>query len=306
MNSNTHSEQPFTLGEKGLAMEKIFSVPEGYFYDLEEKIISRVAVETFESSAILERLNTFTDSPSSPLPLNWEAGFKAPSENYFDTLSTRIFSKIERQESETEFLDPLLHEELKRTQFAIPNQYFETLSSRIIKGIENPDELLEKFNLEKSHPFQVPQDYFSNVSSNLGQKIENLTRPSQSIEKLIRSAPHGESDPGINHSGFKMVSIIRKRNFQWLAAACITILAIFSGIQIRNTYLDKVAYPILSQDDRLKYRFGIDESVIEDELVSDGMNESTKTPDEERNPSNSVNDQYLLSHPDTHTLLEEL
>jgi hypothetical protein len=94
-----------------------------------------------------------------------------------------------------------------------------------------------------------------------------------------------------------------------MVAASLGLLAIFSGIQWRQSYLEKLSYPILSQEDRLKYRFGIDESVLEDELVSNGTNDSSIQMEQTLDKSkkdNSQNDRYLLSHPDSHTLLEEL
>jgi hypothetical protein len=312
MDLNSKSSSRFTLGETGFPVDKIFPIPEGYFHDLETRVLSLIALENFESTI---HLNYVYSSPKDIFSIH-ETGLKGPSESYFDSLKTKIFSKIDRYETENEFLDPILHDELIHTRYSIPDQYFSDLSGKILREIENPEILLEKFNLERSLPFSVPQDYFSNTSKNIRVRTESLgslfppQNPSSENQAPGLYGLVGRDEKNIlNSSSPKRVPIFQKRIFQYMVAASLGLLAIFSGIQWRQSYLEKLSYPILSQEDRLKYRFGIDESVLEDELVSNGTNDSSIQMEQTLDKSkkdNSQNDRYLLSHPDSHTLLEEL
>lgn len=306
MDPNLESSSKFALGEKGMQAEQIFFLPEGYFMDLEERIPSIIFLESFDSPAFKNTKNT----PSLQNNLNQESGtpigFKIPTENYFDTLSTRILSKIDRQESEIEFLDPLLHKELKNTQFSIPEFYFEQLPEKIRGEIDNPESILDNFKLEKAHPFTVPNQYFEEIHYSAGSKLtEFLAQSSHAMDEAsVISIANRKIESGLNKKSFLP---IRKLGYlKILAAASICLLAVFAGIRIRQSYIEKASFPISSLEDRLKYRFGIDESVLEDELVSDSKIDTKPGSELSLEKKNTQNDQYLLSHPDSNTLLEEL
>lgn len=86
-------------------------------------------------------------------------------------------------------------------------------------------------------------------------------------EASVISIANRKIESGLNKKSFLP---IRKLGYlKILAAASICLLAVFAGIRIRQSYIEKASFPISSLEDRLKYRFGIDESVLEDELVSD-------------------------------------
>ena len=114
-----------------------FTVPEGYFNDLEQQIMSSVRLDELKNS-----------SPD---------GFTLP-ENYFAELSSNIISRINIEEAFDK----------ETTGFEVPEGYFEELSQQI-QGRILVDEALN------SHPesFEVPQDYFAHLTENILNKTVN-------------------------------------------------------------------------------------------------------------------------------------
>ncbi|MDB5024624.1 MAG: hypothetical protein JWP78_2379 [Mucilaginibacter sp.] len=116
-----------------------FTVPEGYFNESEQQIVSFI------------KLNEINNGSS-------EQGFTVP-ENYFDELGNNINSRIKIE-------DALAKESMGLT---VPENYFDDLSrqiqSRIIVG-----EALS----EPSEAFTVPHDYFGQLTENILNKTTNL------------------------------------------------------------------------------------------------------------------------------------
>ena len=95
----------------------VFSVPEGYFIGLDEKIATTVFLQQDKK----------TD-------------FQKVPEGYFDSLSSRIISKIkkeeERPDEEIKSISPALHYLKEENVFEIPAGYFDDLSSQILNRIK--------------------------------------------------------------------------------------------------------------------------------------------------------------------------
>lgn len=105
------------------AMEKVnvFIVPDGYFSDLDKRILTTVFIYRDEK-------NNFQKVP----------------EGYFDSLPGRILSKIkgEKNESATEeikALSPALFYLKEENTFAVPENYFDNLSDRILAKINEKE-----------------------------------------------------------------------------------------------------------------------------------------------------------------------
>ena len=99
-------------------MEKVnvFQVPEGYFMDLNERILTNVFINQNEKNSLQQ------------VP-----------EGYFDSLSTRILSRIKQEESaesEIKSISPALHYLKGEQVFKVPEGYFDDLSDRILKRIK--------------------------------------------------------------------------------------------------------------------------------------------------------------------------
>jgi len=115
--------------------ENPFTVPAGYFDDLEQKITSYIHLNELKDDA-----NNFT------VP-----------ENYFDELSANIKSRIAIEELTN----------ADEHGFAVPENYFNTLEENIQARI-----LIEETLNETDH-FTVPADYFNQLNKNILNKTVN-------------------------------------------------------------------------------------------------------------------------------------
>lgn len=112
-----------------------FTVPAGYFDDLEQRITSYIHLNELKNDA-----NNFT------VP-----------ENYFDELSANIQSRIAIEELAN----------ADEHGFAVPENYFNTLEENIQARI-----LIEETLNETDH-FTVPADYFNQLNKNILNKTVN-------------------------------------------------------------------------------------------------------------------------------------
>ncbi|MBV8389629.1 MAG: hypothetical protein JO080_07515 [Mucilaginibacter sp.] len=113
-----------------------FTVPDGYFDELEQQIVSYIKLDELK-----------TGSPSN--------GFAVP-ENYFDELSNNINARIAIEESADK----------ETTGFTVPEGYFDELSQQIQSRIA-VEEALDK----SDDAFTVPQGYFDELSQNIQSRI---------------------------------------------------------------------------------------------------------------------------------------
>jgi hypothetical protein len=123
-----------------------FTVPEGYFDSLQERILSNIKVDELKNN----------------LP---ETGFAVP-ENYFDDLAENIQARIRIEDA----LD-------KGTEgFAVPGGYFENLHKQIQSRI-----FVEEALNEQPEGFAVPQNYFNELSENILNKTIKLQESRKSV-----------------------------------------------------------------------------------------------------------------------------
>lgn len=105
----------------------VFSVPEGYFIGLDEKIATTVFLQQDK-----------------------KAEFQKIPEGYFDSLSSRILSKIKEEEESAEeeikSISPALHYLKEENVFNVPEGYFDNLSSRILRNIKGEETKIVSFN----------------------------------------------------------------------------------------------------------------------------------------------------------------
>ena len=113
-----------------------FTVPNGYFDELEQQIVSYIKLDELKSG-----------SPSN--------GFAVP-ENYFDELSNNINARIAIEEAADK----------EATGFTVPKGYFDELSQNIQSRI-TVGEALDK----SEDAFTVPQGYFDELSQNIQSRI---------------------------------------------------------------------------------------------------------------------------------------
>ncbi len=113
-------------------MEKVnvFSVPEGYFIDLDEKIATTVFLQ-------VDKKDNFQKVP----------------EGYFDSLSAKILLRIKEEEesadNEIKALSPALHYLKEEEVFSVPEGYFDDLSDRILNKIKGQNAKVVSFDSAK-------------------------------------------------------------------------------------------------------------------------------------------------------------
>jgi hypothetical protein len=116
-----------------------FTVPEGYFNELEQHIVSFIKLNELKNN--------------SP-----EQGFTVPK-NYFEELSNNINSRIK--------IEDALNKE--STGLTVPENYFDDLSQQIQSRI-----IVGEALSEPTEAFTVPHDYFGQLTENILNKTTNL------------------------------------------------------------------------------------------------------------------------------------
>jgi hypothetical protein len=144
---------------KQVSTKNPFTLPDGYFEGLDERITSAIKLDELKSSSRTE-------------------GFTVP-ENYFEELSNNIQSRIAVEEA----LD------ITATGLTVPENYFENLSSNIQSRIV----VEEALNSEENN-FSVPANYFEELSNNIQSRIaveellnteeNNFTVPANYFDEL--------------------------------------------------------------------------------------------------------------------------
>jgi hypothetical protein len=115
-----------------------FTVPSGYFSELEQQIGSFIKLDELKNNAS-------------------SAGFTVP-ENYFEGLSDIIQARVSVEEA--------LNKEVPG--FTVPEGYFDNLQQQLQSRISVGDALSEP-----TGGFDVPQDYFSQLTQNILNKTTN-------------------------------------------------------------------------------------------------------------------------------------
>ena len=156
-----------------------FTVPEGYFYGLEGRIMSYT------------NINELTPSSASSFTV---------LENYFEELNDNIFARIAIEE----VID------LDRHGFTVPEGYFTNMASEVKSQITVADSLNQPFTVPenyfedlqtqitsriaideaKTEPFAVPENYFSDLSRNILNQTAGLEAIKRKglVRKLVSSA----------------------------------------------------------------------------------------------------------------------
>ncbi len=145
-------------------MEKVnmFSVPDGYFIDLNEKIATTVFLQA-------DKKNNFQNVP----------------EGYFDALSSNILSRIKEEETtatdKTDLDYPTLDALKQKNVFIVPDGYFASLSSKILSRIKDEEQSVESeiksispslHYLKGEEVFSVPDGYFHDLSDRILNKVK--------------------------------------------------------------------------------------------------------------------------------------
>ncbi|HWH63237.1 MAG TPA: hypothetical protein VNS50_08185 [Ginsengibacter sp.] len=168
-NSQEILNELMTISPLLAAQDKInvFSVPEGYFEELQFRIANYVILNT---TTVVENINkrNFQDVPAG----------------YFDTLSDLILAKVNAATSENageelRNLSPLLYSLKDKNVFTVPENYFDNLSDSILYNTgdaENAEAELRilspmLYSLKGENIFTVPVGYFESLTASVTQKL---------------------------------------------------------------------------------------------------------------------------------------
>ncbi len=264
-----------------------FDVPEAYFDDLSERIISGVHLEQLKEANPLGAFtvpeNYFTElSNNIQSRITIEEAAALDSEpmsvpaNYFDELSSNIQSRIaieEAVQNETEsfnvpegYFDNLTNQIQSRIaleealageleSFTVPQGYFDELSSNIQSRIA-----LEETIGSESTAFEVPEGYFANLQQNI------LSQTAEQQEAKVIQMP---SQRGV------VRKLISSAAFKYASAACLAIivgLAVYIKQDVapsNHSYLHKELSEVSSDDLRSYLETQSDATETERTVIAD-------------------------------------
>ncbi|MDB5109066.1 MAG: hypothetical protein JWR67_180 [Mucilaginibacter sp.] len=188
-----------------------FTVPDGYFDELEQRVTSGIWLDELKNKTPLsgytvpenyfEELNSNIQSRiniENALAVSESSGFIVP-ENYFEELNSNIQSRIN--------IENALNKE--NTGYTVPENYFEGLNNQIKSRI-----LVEDALMETPEAFTVPPDYFNHLNKRILNKTVN-----QDIVKH-KSA---------------VIRFFSSTAFKYATAACFAVM-IGTGVLLKQTF----------------------------------------------------------------------
>ncbi|MBN8674409.1 MAG: hypothetical protein J0L56_09755 [Chitinophagales bacterium] len=155
-----------------MAVQNIYSVPEGYFEGLAPQVLNRIkAMEATTAIEELYLLSPVVSALPKQVPYTVPFGyFEALAENSMQLIRQTGLSAME----ETANLSPLLGGLDKQMPYTVPQGYFNGIEERMLKAVTGAEqtakEELESISpllsgLKKEMPFSVPQGYFENMAA---------------------------------------------------------------------------------------------------------------------------------------------
>ncbi|MEO6289518.1 MAG: hypothetical protein ABIO76_06340, partial [Ginsengibacter sp.] len=166
----------------GLEKVNVFTVPEGYFNKLSERI-SNFAIFSSRGDSNSDTANV-QDVPNG----------------YFENLSTNILAKVknlypETTDEELNKMSPLLYSLKDKNVYQVPDGYFDSLSTSIrSKAKKLPSETAQEelqalsptlYSLVNEIVFTVPKGYFDSLSNSILEKVKKLN--SETADEELRS-----------------------------------------------------------------------------------------------------------------------
>lgn len=231
-----------------------FTVPEGYFDSLGERIVSN------------KNLEELKDSESS-------GGFSVPG-NYFDDLASNIQSRIN--------IEAVVNNE--ESGFALPEAYFTNLEQQIQSRIN-----IEAAVNKEENSFAVPEGYFTNleqqiqsrifIEETLNKEAEHFTVPESYFNKLNADILNKTVYAGNPNRGAVVRRLFASTAFKYATAAC---FAIFLGAGIllselssansdhKHTYLHKQLSGISVEDIKDYLQLNVDAGETQQTVVTEG------------------------------------
>lgn len=214
---------------EGLTPQAGFSIPEGYFNELENNIQSRINIEAAlqHSKGDFTVPDNYFDDMQGQIAariaieetMNGKTeGFEVP-DNYFDVLQAQITARVAIEEAVSS----------EAESFTVPAGYFENLQAQITARVA-----IEEAMSGKTEGFEVPQNYFDKLQDAIMAKTvaaeeEVIEEPTAIVRPLSPVRPQKSVLRKLVNSGV----------FKYATAACITIAV--GGTWFLNRYESPVA-----------------------------------------------------------------
>lgn len=168
----------------GLDKVNVFSVPEGYFNELQFRITNYAILNNTSAVENINRRN-----------------LQQVPEGYFDNLSNSILAKVkatypENAEEELRNLSTTLYNLKDKDVFIIPQGYFSNLSDLILAKVKVVSESAEEellnlspllYSLKVENTFTIPEGYFNNLSDSIF--IKAVATPESAEDELRSLSP---------------------------------------------------------------------------------------------------------------------
>ncbi|OKS85223.1 hypothetical protein [Mucilaginibacter polytrichastri] len=236
-----------------------FTVPAGYFSELEGRIMSVINLSESPSLQSFIVPDNYFETLSSNIVsrINIEEKFNTDEQNF--TVPQNYFENMELQIKSRIAVDDALKAD--EQSFAVPQNYFEDMAAQIKSRIVIEDALKAD---ERS--FAVPQNYFEDMAAQLSSRIvveeamqakTSFTVPENYFEELNRKVLNQAA--GLEAANRKGVirRLVSTAAFKYATAACFTLVvgaAIFIGqidspsAKHDSTYLHKALSDIPDND----------------------------------------------------------
>ena len=123
----------------GLALQNIYTVPDGYFEGLAAQVLNRIkALEAIDAAEELKYLSPLLSNTTKQIPYNIPPG-------YFEGLEEKLMQSVRESNDyqtvaeELDTLSPLLSGLKKQIPYSVPQGYFESLTQQVNTKTDNPE-----------------------------------------------------------------------------------------------------------------------------------------------------------------------
>ncbi|MBC7399409.1 MAG: hypothetical protein H7289_05635, partial [Mucilaginibacter sp.] len=224
---------------KQVSTKNPFTLPDGYFEGLDERITSAIKLDGLKSTIptdgftvpknyFEELSNNIQSRLAVEEVLDITASGLIVPENYFENLSNNIKSRLAVEE--------ILNTEA--TGLTVPPNYFDELSNNIQSRIA-VEELL---NTEENN-FAVPANYFEELSSKIQSRLvieealvnaeDTLTVPEGYFNKLNKDILNKTVNQDIVKRKSALIRMISSTAFKYATAACV-VLTVGAGLLVKR------------------------------------------------------------------------
>jgi hypothetical protein len=272
----------------GIEKTNVFTVPAGYFENLDETILA----------------GTKENDIATTNGLSKDIVFEVP-QGYFEGLSDKILGKIKALNASDELrtLSPMLYSIQNENLFEVPVGYFEGLPDKILGKIKAEQQLnaLNElrvlspmlYSIQSENVFEVPVGYFNAVADNILTKIKPQPAKVVVMHKRHSFFKYAAAAMITGVLGLGVYKFISKSNHGNIGQVTVASLdaSIQNGIKMNAVQFNQ-ALDTLSQDDIANYldKNGSDADVAE---LSSNIDDNSLPSQDQYLANDSTLDNYI-------------